>query len=163
MIAAAERLADDGVTFLFIGGGPRWNELETETRRLTDVVMHPYVDKHVTPSVLAGADTSLICLEDRALGVMSPSKLHGSLGMGLPITYVGPDGSNISEAIDAFGCGVSVRHGDVDGLVSAIGSWKRDPARRAEVSDRARRAFVSAYCDTATLPQWDALLDEGGR
>ncbi len=163
VIAAAERLADDGVTFLFIGGGPRWNELETETRRLTDVVMHPYVDKHVTPSVLAGADTSLICLEDRALGVMSPSKLHGSLGMGLPITYVGPDGSNISEAIDAFGCGVSVRHGDVDGLVSAIRSWKRDPARRAEVSDRARQAFVSAYCDTATLPQWDALLDEGGR
>ena len=34
--------------------------------------------------MLAGADTALICLDDDALGVMSPSKLHGSLGMGLP-------------------------------------------------------------------------------
>ena len=159
VVAAAERLADDGVTFLFVGGGPRWNEVRDATTALPNVVMHPYVDKDVTPSVLAGADTSLICLEDEALGVMSPSKLHGSLGMGLPITYVGPHGSNVSEAIDTYRCGVSVRHGDVDGLVAAIRRWAREPETRAAAAVAARRAFVDAYCDTATLPKWDDLLD----
>jgi hypothetical protein len=127
------------------------------------VVMHPYVDKDVTPSVLAGADTSLICLEDRALGVMSPSKLHGALGMGVPITYVGPEGSNISEAIDRHRCGVSIRHGDVDALVTAIRRWRDDPAALGAAAAGARRAFEADYCDLATLPRWDVLLDGYGR
>lgn len=162
VIDAAGRLVDDEVTFLFVGGGPRWQELGSATEQLPNVVMHPYVDKDVTPSVLAGADTSLICLEDEALGVMSPSKLHGSLGMGLPITYVGPRGSNISEAIDAYRCGASVRHGDVDALVDVVRSWQRDPAARAAAGEAARAAFLDAYCDAATLPRWDALLDRSG-
>lgn len=159
VIDAAARLVDDDVAFLFVGGGPRWRELHQATEQLDNVIMHPYVDKDVTPAVLAGADTSLICLEDEALGVMSPSKLHGSLGMGLPITYVGPHGSNISEAIDTYGCGISIRHADVDGLVETIRSWRRRPDLRAAAGASARRAFLDAYCDTATLPTWDALLD----
>ncbi len=162
VIAAAERLRDDDVTFLFVGGGPRRAELAAATEHLPHVVLHTYVDKDVTPAVLAGADTSLICLEDRALGVMSPSKLHGSLGMGLPITYVGPAGSNIAEAITAFDCGVSVRHGDVDHLVDAIRTWRDDPDRRVRVAANARRAFEEAYCDAATLPRWDELLEGAG-
>ena len=160
---AATHLEDDGVTFLFVGGGPRWAELTARAASHANVVMHPYVDKDVTPAVLAGADTSLICLEDRALGVMSPSKLHGALGMGVPITYVGPVGSNISEAIDRHGCGVSIRHGDVDGLVEAIRRWRDDPAALGDAAAGARRAFEADYSDLATLPRWDALLDGDGR
>ncbi len=156
---AADRLADDNITFLFIGGGPRWEELNRQTAALPNVVMHPYVDKDITPLILAGADTSLICLEDQALGVMSPSKLHGSLGMGLPITYVGPEGSNVWEAIERHGCGVSIRHGDVDGLVDAVRRWCHDPAHRDAAATNARRAFLDSYSDTATLPRWDELLD----
>ena len=156
---AARRLEDDGVVLLFVGGGPRWAELTARAGAHPNVVMHPYVDKDVTPSVLAGADTSLICLEDRALGVMSPSKLHGALGMGVPITYVGPEGSNISEAIDRHGCGVSIRHGDLDGLVAAVCRWRDDPAALGAAAANARRAFELDYCDLATLPRWDLLLD----
>ena len=159
VVEAAARLADDDVVFLFVGGGPRWGELTEPARAHPNIVLHPYVDKDVTPSVLAGADTSLITLEDHALGVMSPSKLHGSLGMGVPITYVGPQGSNISEAIDRHDCGVSVRHGDADGLVAAIRRWRDDPDALAEAAKNARLAFETTYCDDATLPRWDALLD----
>jgi glycosyltransferase involved in cell wall biosynthesis len=90
---------------------------------------------------------------------MSPSKLHGSLGMGTPIVYVGPDGSNVSEAIDAYDCGVSIRTDDVAALVDAIRGWKREPARRERAARQARVAFEERYCDVATLPRWDGLLD----
>lgn len=159
VIEAAELLDDEGVSFLFVGGGPRWHEVRAKTARLPNVIMHSYVDKDLTPSVLAGADTALICLDDEALGVMSPSKLHGSLGMGLPITYVGPPGSNVDEAIERFGCGISVRHGDVEGLVRGICRWRDDPAHRTRTASAARRAFETAYSDEATLPRWDELLD----
>ena len=158
VLEAASRLEEDNVVFLFVGGGPKWAQMKALARVHPNVVMHPYVDKDVTPSVLAGADTSLICLEDRALGVMSPSKLHGSLGMGVPITYVGPPGSNISEAIDRHECGVSIRHGDVDGLVEAIRRWRDDPSLLEGAAKNARTAFETSYCDEATLPRWDSLL-----
>ena len=159
VLDAAPELADDGVTFLFVGGGPRWDELAERSARIDNVVLEPYVDKDRTPSVLAGAETSLICLEERALGVMSPSKVHGSLGMGVPVLYVGPNGSNVSEAIAAHGCGVEVTPGDIDGLVQAVRTWRDHPERRSHAAARARSAFETAYSDRATLPLWDELLD----
>ncbi len=159
IVQAAPRLDDDGVTIVFVGGGPRWEDLRGRVAGIPNIVLHDYVDKDETPGVLAGASATLICLDDQALGVMSPSKLHGSLGMGTPVVYVGPDGSNITEAIDAYDCGVSVRTGDIDGLVAAILRWKTDPAAIAHAAGQARFAFLDRYCDEATLPLWDALLD----
>lgn len=159
MLAAAPRLDQDGISFLFVGGGPRWEELRTKSAGMPNVVLHDYVDKHFTPGVLAGADTAVIALDASARGVMSPSKLHGSLGMGVPITYIGPDGSNVAEAIEAFGCGVIIPNGDATGLATAIRRWAADPARRDTAAANARRAFEVAYSDDAVLPLWDGLLD----
>ncbi len=159
VVAAAPRLADDGVSILFVGGGPRWEDLRGRSAGIENLLMHDYVDKDHTPGVLAGAAASLICLDDQALGVMSPSKLHGSLGMATPVVYVGPEGSNVTEAIDQFGCGVSVRTGDVDGLVAAIRAWKSDRSALEQAARQARVAFLDRYCDEATLPLWDDLLD----
>jgi colanic acid biosynthesis glycosyl transferase WcaI len=155
VLDAAARLEDDAV-FLFMGGGARWDDLTAETarRRLTNVRFHSYVPKDDTPAVMAGAAGALITLDDRSLGVMSPSKLHANLAAGLPILYVGPEGSNVDEAIEATGCGWSLRHGDVDGLVEAV----RSLPSAGEVRRRAREAFETRYADTATLPRFDALL-----
>ena len=157
--AAGLLRSDDRIRFLFVGGGPRWEELRSRTADLDVVITHGYVDKTETPSVLAGADSAVIVLDERALGVMSPSKLHGSLGMGLPITYIGPLGSNVAEAIEAFDCGVRVDNGGAHDLVAALRYWRDNTARHDAAATNARRAFEAAYADTATLPRWDDLLD----
>ena len=103
---------------------------------------------------MAGRSGALIMLDDRALGLMSPSKLHANLAAGLPILYVGPAGSNVDEAIGhGFGC--SVRHGDVDGLVAAVRGLRDDPG----AAERARAAFDDAYSDEASSPSSTPLLD----
>jgi glycosyltransferase involved in cell wall biosynthesis len=157
---AAARLDGEGVTFEFVGGGVRYPELAAEARRrqLSNVVLHPYVPKDETPSVLAGAGCALISLDDRSLGIMSPCKLHGALATGTPVVYVGPTGSNVDRAIDTFTCGSSVRQGDVEGLVAAIRRLRDDAALASELSQNARKAFDEAYCDEQTLPQFDRLL-----
>ncbi|MGV3760213.1 MAG: glycosyltransferase family 4 protein, partial [Actinomycetota bacterium] len=155
VLDAAAKLEDDAV-FLFLGGGARWDDLvaESERRGLTNVRFHSYVPKDETPAVMAGASGALITLDDRSLGVMSPSKLHANLAAGLPVVYVGPPGSNVDEAIEATGCGWSLRHGDVDGLVEAV----RALPDATDVRRRARAAFEARYVDAATLPQFDSLL-----
>ncbi|MGH9276096.1 MAG: glycosyltransferase family 4 protein [Acidimicrobiales bacterium] len=156
VLDAAARLGDDAV-FVFIGGGARWDELTNavDERGLTNVRLRGYVPKDDTPAVMAGADGALITLDERSLGVMSPSKLHANLAAGLPILYVGPKGSNVDEAIVETACGKSLRQGDVDGLVTAVRGLRDDPEARA----RSRRAFEEHYSDEAALPQWDAIID----
>jgi colanic acid biosynthesis glycosyl transferase WcaI len=159
---AAHELGVDGdLAFLFVGGGVRYPELADEVRRrgLDDVVLHDYVAKATTPSVLAGALAVLISLDDGSRGIMSPCKLHGGLAMGRPVIYVGPPGTNVDEAIATYGCGTSLRQGDVQGLVDAVRRLRDDPQLRDEQSRNARKAFEEAYCDARTLPQFDALLE----
>ena len=137
-MGAAELLAaDDDVAWLFMGGGARWEQLAgmAATGGVADrVVRRDYVPKVETPAVMAGAGCALILLADEALGVMSPSKLHANLAAGLPIVYVGPEGSNVDAAIARFGCGVSLRPGDEQGLADAVRRLRDDPAWRAELS-----------------------------
>jgi glycosyltransferase involved in cell wall biosynthesis len=154
---------EDGshVRFLFVGGGSRWASIRDEVARrgLDNVILRNYVPKELTPSVMAAADCALITLRDDALGVMSPSKLHANLAMGLPVAYVGPRGSNVDDAIARFGCGASLRHGDAQGLADYLRLLMSEPSARAAARAAARRAFDQAYCDRRTLPQFDRVLE----
>jgi glycosyltransferase involved in cell wall biosynthesis len=161
VLEAAKVLRDEPVSFLFVGGGHRWREIEVAVKhmRLTNVVLRGYVPKEQTLSVMKAANCALITLQDFALGVMSPSKLHANLAMGLPVIYVGPPRSNVDEAIETFDCGISLRHGQVRELVEFIRRLVRSPQSSLEASGRARQAFEAAYCDIRTLPQFDKALD----
>jgi colanic acid biosynthesis glycosyl transferase WcaI len=160
-IDAAKLMRDDPVLFRFVGGGAKHAWLQTQKRmhNLTNIIVEGYVPKEQTPAVMAQADAALITLEDPMLGVMSPSKLHANLAMGLPIIYVGPQRSNVDEAITRFGCGISLRPGDAEGMVTFIRKLLQEPQIRAELRERSRQAFEQAYCDRVTLPQFDSIID----
>lgn len=160
-LEVARELASEPVVFLFVGGGSRWTEIETGAKRmgLNNVIMRGYVSKEVTPAVMGSADCALITLQDFALGVMSPSKLHANLAMSLPVIYIGPAGCNVDDAIVRFDCGISVRHGNTAALVEWIRTMAKSPSRHSDLRDRAREAFDAAYCDTRTLPLFDTLLE----
>jgi glycosyltransferase involved in cell wall biosynthesis len=161
MIDAARKLGDEPITFLFVGGGSQfdWIRGQISSHALTNIVLHDYVPKSKTPAVMQSAHCALITLEDYAKGVMSPSKLHANLAMGLPVIYVGPPGGNVHDAIERFGCGVSIRCGQSDALADSLDALANDKARQDHLRSRARGAFEQAYCDTQTLPQFDAVLD----
>lgn len=160
VVDAAEAMRGEAVVFLFVGGGSRWNYLreQKQQRGLDNLLLRDYIPKELTPRLMASAGCALITLRDRILGVMSPSKLHSNLAMGLPVLYVGPEASNVDEAIKQYGCGASVRHGDVTGVIAFVRGLMNDAAARAELGRKARAAFDEAYCDVRTLPQFDALL-----
>ncbi len=162
VLDAAEQLRDEPVKFLFVGGGSRYEAVEADAkqRNLANVIMHPYVLAEDVASVKAAADCALITLRDCILGVMSPSKLHSNLAMHLPVVYIGPEGSNVDDAIRDHHCGVSLRHGDVDSLVDVIRQMAAGDNEDMRMwSTNARRAFENAYCSTATLPQFDAIIN----
>jgi glycosyltransferase involved in cell wall biosynthesis len=161
VLQAANILRQEPVTFLFVGGGKKWPELkaQTEELHLANVQLHAYVPKELTPAVMNLADCALITLNESALGVISPSKLHSNLAMGLPILYIGPEGGNVHQAINRFDCGVTLRHGDVSQVVEFIRTLQEDEQVFKRYQSNARRAFEAAYNDHVTLPQFDKILD----
>ena len=154
-------LRDEPVTFLFVGGGSRQREIEDAASRmeLANILMCGYVPKEQTPSVMKAAHCALITLDDCALGVMSPSKLHSTLAMGLPVVYVGPRGSNVDAAIERYQCGFSIRHGEAARLAECLRRLSKSTLEKENLRRNARRAFDEAYCDVRTLPQFDDVLD----
>ena len=160
VIDAARRMRDDPITFRFVGGGAKWTWLAAQKERfqLDNVQLHGYVPLEETSRVKADSDCALITLRDEMLGVMSPSKLHSSLAAGLPILYVGPQGSNVDEAVVRFQCGASFSHGDVDGIVDFVRCLAREPQMRQGLGERSRLAFDRAYCAEATLGRFDDVI-----
>jgi glycosyltransferase involved in cell wall biosynthesis len=159
---AAARLESEGFVFVFVGGGARWDRIREarDAQGLSNLHMFGYAPRELTASVIAAAHCGLVTLSDAFLGVISPSKIHASLAMGLPLVYLGPTGGNVDLAIRRYECGVSLRHGDVDGLVTFLRRLKEDPAERLAYQRRARRAFEEAYSDAVALPKFDRILDQ---
>ncbi|MGD2057544.1 MAG: glycosyltransferase family 4 protein [Anaerolineales bacterium] len=161
VLEAASMLRDEPVSFLFVGGGSKWHELgnRKEALQLNKLHLRPYVPKERTPEVMVLADCALITLNESALGVISPSKLHSNLAMGLPIIYIGPEGGNVDQAIKSFNCGVSLRHGEVRKLVDFIQTVRRDEDTSKDYRRRARQAFETSFNDRVCLPEFDEIID----
>jgi len=145
---------------LFVGGGQKWSWLAdaAEARDLQNVILQSYVSKETTPEVMAMADCALITMSDAALGLISPSKLHANLAMSLPILYIGPEGSNVDDAIQEYMVGLSIRHGEVAQCVGFLRQLRDDPYLHQRYKSAARQAFEQAYCDTQTLPIFDQII-----
>ncbi len=164
ILHAAERwkLQGDAVQVVFTGGGVQVDAVHSEVRRkqLRNVCMLGHVSEDRVQDLQRAAGVSLVTLKDEMLGVMCPSKLHASLAVGTPVAYLGPRGGNVDEAVNRFDCGVSLRNGDVDGLVDFVERLRSQPLVHAGYRRRARRAFEDAYCDRKTLPVFDQIIDE---
>jgi colanic acid biosynthesis glycosyl transferase WcaI len=159
---AAAALADEGVTFLFVGGGERFPELSREAarRQADNVRFRGYVPREQTPSILAGAGCTLVSLDDRSIGIQSPCKMNGSLAMGVPVVYAGPTGTNVDHAITEYACGFSLRQGDIAGVVDAIRRLRSHPDLATALSKNARRAFEESHSDASALPRFDSLFED---
>jgi glycosyltransferase involved in cell wall biosynthesis len=165
VLEAAKRLENEPVTFLFLGGGREWEAVRraASEANLNNVIIRDYVPKSQTPAVLGAADVGLITLREEVAGVMSPSKLHAKLAMGLPVLYLGPAGSNVDEAITSFDCGLSAREREVDRVVAWLRHLLEDSTARQQLSQRAREAFAYAYSDRQALTAFDTVLTDATR
>jgi glycosyltransferase involved in cell wall biosynthesis len=162
VLDAAERLTGhDGIRFVFVGGGPRLEEVRRETRRraLGNVVFRPYVPRASLGESLAAGDLHLITLRERMPGLLVPSKIYGVLAAARPAIYVGPEEGEVSDIIAAGQCGVRVANGDADGLVEAILHYERDESARELHGKRARELFDSRFTMSHGLDSFIRLID----
>ena len=141
-IEAARRLRDrPEVVFLFVGDGPRLKEVRRAKQELglENVRFLDYFPRKDLHASLSVADVHLVSMRREMTGVVVPGKLYGIMASGRPAIFVGPDHCETADTIREAHCGLTVRLGDADGLVSAIDRLAADPLEAAEMGDRGAR------------------------
>jgi glycosyltransferase involved in cell wall biosynthesis len=159
-IAAAGILRDRrDISFLFVGDGGKRGEVERAAPGLPNVRLAPYRPRESLSASLAAGDIHLVTLAAGLEGLIEPSKAYAAMAAGRPAVYVGPGGSEVARTLLAEGCGVAVANGDGEGLARAIADLASDPARRAAMGERGRRALEERLGRAAATARFLALLD----
>ncbi len=128
VLQAALRFKEDPeVFFYFIGGGSLTGRVREYARSnaLKNIVQLPYQPLQRLSESLSAGDLHLVVMGDAFPGILHPCKIYGILAVGRPFIFIGPEESHLGDLMlkEKFGCRIS--HGDVEGLIEAIRSFRR--------------------------------------
>ena len=139
VLAAAERLRDhDTIRFAFVGGGGEKRKVEAfvKDRGLTNCLLLPYQPIGALRHSLSAADVHVVTLGDNMVGIVHPCKVYGSMAVGRPVLFVGPEPSHVTDLLARADFGRSAAHGDADGCVARIEELAAFPPGEREAMGR---------------------------
>jgi len=138
---------DAGLTWLFIGAGKRFDELQdrAKTERWSHVRFLPYQERDALNLSLNLGDAHLVTQLPPFTGVVVPSKLFGILAVGRPVLMVGPSDAECSRIVAEHGAGFVIPNGDADELLRRVRELRDDAALRDRLGRAARAALESHF------------------
>ena len=114
---------------------------------------------------LASADIHMVSLRPGWEGVVVPSKFFGSLAIGRPVLFDGPESSAIDRWIEQYGTGARLS----DGIAETIAQLAEDPQRLQDLKSNAFSCYRENFSREAVTRNWlkllrnDQMLFENGR
>lgn len=136
-----------GIRFVFAGGGPKRQQLETACRKrqMRNVNFRPYCRRTELSRSLGEGHLGLVTQLSETVGSVVPSKIYGIMAAGRPILYIGPKESTPARHIRRFNCGWQIPPGDVNGLEQLLLHLDRNRHLVFEAGERARIAFEENF------------------
>jgi glycosyltransferase involved in cell wall biosynthesis len=160
-LAAARRLRERAdIVFLFVGGGPRLQEVEAAVKldALENVRLLDYVPRSQLHASLTMADLHLISMRPEMTGIVVPGKLYGAMAAGRPLVFVGPEHCESADTIRQAGCGFTISSGETEPLVAAIKHLADDPTLARRMGERGRSAFLASFEERLCCHKWGQLI-----
>ncbi|MCS4098019.1 glycosyltransferase family 4 protein [Salinibacter ruber] len=155
------------IRFLFVGSGPRREEIEAfaERRELSNLTYLDYFPRDQIKYSLSLADVHLLTLRRSFSGIAVPGKLYGILAAGRPVLMVGPEASDSADTIRRHEVGAVIdpahykRNGTAtEAVIETITDLYQHPERRRTLGERGREVFLEHFEQETCCDQWAALL-----
>jgi glycosyltransferase involved in cell wall biosynthesis len=162
LVKAARILGDDGVEFLFVGGGANRAGVEAAAQGCPQVRFLPFRPVEQLPYVMADGDLHVVTVRRGLEGVVVPSKLYSTLAAGRPILAVAPQESDVSRIVRESGCGLAEDPDDPAAVAHAVRTLRNDPARLVTMGKRARE-IAKNYARVNELERFNAIIEEAAR
>ncbi|MCP4759122.1 MAG: glycosyltransferase family 4 protein [Planctomycetes bacterium] len=139
---------DDGLEFLFIGGGVG-KQLVDDTiasEHPSNVRSLPYQPLETLRYSLSAADVHLVSVGDDVVGIVHPCKIYGAMAVGRPILLLAPDPCHASDLVRENNIGWHIPHGDVEGARRVLEEIRSTPPEvLREMGQRAQETIRGAY------------------
>lgn len=162
ILTVAKHLQEEqDITFLFVGGGSRQDEIKAtiERHQLPNVVLLPFLHEvYPLAEILSAGDLHFVTLRESITGLAVPSKSYSILAAGRPIIYQGNEYGEIARMILEEDIGSVVRCGDVDGLEQCTLRYVNHPDVRRRQGEKARKLAEGTYGRMHALERYTALL-----
>lgn len=121
--AAAELSSRDDIVFCFVGGGSEFRKVQhfAADRGLKNILCLPYQPIERLSGSLSAADLHVVVLGEPFVGLVHPCKVYNILALGVPVLYIGPSPSHVTELLpdDAIGRWAYLASHDDTGLTVA--------------------------------------------
>ncbi len=127
LLAAAQELAPDGISLVFVGDGAQRRRLQCAAAGLPNVRFLPFFPASKIPSVLAAPDAHIITVKRGLEGVVVPSKMYSILAAGKAIVAVAPAECDVVSIGARKGFSIAANPDDPVQLVHAVKRIYRNP------------------------------------
>jgi hypothetical protein len=159
LIAAARRLAPQGVGLLFVGEGAQRAEIRAAAAGAENIRFFDYFPHSKIQSVLAAADAHVVTVKRGLEGVVVPSKMYGILAAGKPILAVAPNETDVVSLGVPGGFAVAADPDTPAEVVSAVRGLLSD-MNKLRIMSNAARAASPAYDRVGELQKFLQIIDE---
>lgn len=162
ILATAQKLQNEPIQFVCIGGGPKRESFIQDVNRLglKNFLFLPYQDKSVLPYSLTACDLSLVSVEAGLESLVAPSKLYPALAAGRPIAAICPKESYLRQLITDGEFGVSIDNGDSDSLSKFILNLKSDRQLAEKMGNASREYLQSNFTPEIIAKQYINVLEQ---
>jgi putative colanic acid biosynthesis glycosyltransferase WcaI len=159
LIAAARKLADEGIGLVFVGDGAQRAQLEAAAAGCRNVGFLPFFPASKITSVLAAPDAHIVTIKRGLEGVIVPSKMYGILAAGKPILAVAPHETDVAKIGEERGFAISADPDDVSHVIRAARQMFRDAGLLQKMSEAARVA-ANDYDRVNELRKFVQIIEE---
>jgi colanic acid biosynthesis glycosyl transferase WcaI len=159
LVAAAQKLADEGIGLVFVGDGAQRAQIEAAAAGCKNVRFLPFFPASRIASVLAAADAHVVTIKRGLEGVIVPSKMYGILAAGKPILAVAPRESDVAQIGEAREFAISADPDDACEVADAVRQIFRDTERLRKMGEAARVA-ANDYDKVDELRKFVRIVEE---
>jgi colanic acid biosynthesis glycosyl transferase WcaI len=152
---------DPKIVFCFACRGNRVGELKAAiTSRDTNVRLAPFADESELEKRLNAADIHLLSLRPEWAGVVVPSKFFGSLAVGKPVIYAGPDFSSIAGWVREFDVGLVLTEDNFKTIVQELLKISQNPDVLKAWQTNALQTYQNRFSKKIVMDAWNSALHE---
>jgi colanic acid biosynthesis glycosyl transferase WcaI len=158
-LARKIRIIDPKIMFCFAARGNRFNELiEVVGPEDNNIRFAPFAEEHELEKRLASADIHLLSLRREWVGIVVPSKFFGSLAVGRPVIFHGPEGSAIAEWIKKYNIGWVLTEDNLDEVIKELLELVNNPQKLSVFQWNAYKTYHEHFSKKLVMDNWDSLL-----
>jgi glycosyltransferase involved in cell wall biosynthesis len=147
------------IVFCFACRGNRTNEFKyAVTPEDTNIRFAGFADENELHERLTSADIHLLSLRSEWQGIVVPSKFFGSLAVGKPLLFAGPDNSAIARWIREFDVGMILNLENKEEVANILLKYAEDNQQLQAQQEKAFRVYQEKFSKKYIMDQWNQLL-----